>query len=66
VPIPLISHILCDQPAKIHPRVLNRYKPLKLPLVLHDLPPKFFKYLPIFNGEDDVTTEKHMAAFVRP
>jgi hypothetical protein len=40
MPIPSVSHILCDQPAKIHPRDLNMYKPLKLPLVLHDLPPK--------------------------
>jgi hypothetical protein len=42
---------------------LNRYKPLKLPSILHDLPPKIFKYLPKFNGEDDVSAEKHMVAF---
>jgi hypothetical protein len=62
-PIPSVSHIPCDQPAKIHPWDINRYKPLKFPSFLHDLPPKIFKYLPIFNGEDDVTTEKHMETF---
>jgi hypothetical protein len=63
MPIPSVSNIPCDQPAKIHPKDLNRYKPLKLPLVLHDIPPKIFKYIPLFNGEDDVTVERHMASF---
>jgi hypothetical protein len=39
------------------------YKPLKLPLVLHDIPPKIFKYIPLFNGEDDVTGENNMETF---
>jgi hypothetical protein len=34
-----------------------------LPLVLHGLPPQIFNYIPLLNGEDDVTTERHMAAF---
>jgi hypothetical protein len=63
LPIPLVSNIPDDQPSEIHPHDLNRYKPLKLPLFLHDLPPKIFKYIPLFNGEDDITTKRHMATF---
>jgi hypothetical protein len=57
------SSIPPEHPAKIHPWAINRYKPLKFPYVLHDLPPKIFKYLPKFNGEDDNSAEKHMASF---
>jgi hypothetical protein len=50
MPIPSVSNISCDQTAKIHPWALKKYKPLKLPLFIHDIPPKFFKYIPLFNG----------------
>jgi hypothetical protein len=62
-PIPSVPNIPYDQLLKIHPQTLNRYKPLKIPLVLHDLPPKIFKYIPLFNGEDDITKERHMKTF---
>jgi hypothetical protein len=61
--IPYVSHIPCDQHAKIHTWDLNMYKPLKFPLVLHDLPPKFFKNIPLFNGESDFIEEKHLTSF---
>jgi hypothetical protein len=38
---------------------------LKFPFVLHGYPPNFLEYLPKFNGEDFVTTEKHMESFER-
>jgi len=63
LPNPLVSHIPCDKPTKIHPWDIKRYKPLEFPYILHYLPPKIFKYLPIFNGEDDVREEKHMESF---
>jgi hypothetical protein len=31
----------------------HRYKPLKIPQVLHEFPPKYYKYLPVFDGELD-------------
>jgi hypothetical protein len=40
IPAPTVSSIPSEQPAKIHPWVINRYKPLKFPSFLHDLPPK--------------------------
>ena len=42
----------------------ERYKPLKLHFVLHDYPPEYYKYLPMFNGElEKITAEKHVEAF---
>ena len=35
-----------------------------LPSVLHDFPPQYYKYLPMFNGElEKITAEKHVEAF---
>jgi hypothetical protein len=40
------------------------YKPLKLTRILHDFPPKHYKYLPVFDGEPNAsTTEKHIQYF---
>jgi hypothetical protein len=42
----------------------HRYRPLKLPQVLHYFPPKHYKYLPVFDGEPDViSAEKHIQGF---
>ena len=42
----------------------DRYKPLKLPHILHDFPPNHYKYLHVFHGEPDaITTEKHIQEF---
>jgi hypothetical protein len=52
--------ILDPTPSKIQ----HRYKPLKLPHILHDLPPKHYKYLLVFDGEPDaITAEKHIQEF---
>jgi hypothetical protein len=46
------------------PKIQHGYGPLKLPHILHDFPPKHFKYLPVFDGEtNDITTEKHIQDF---
>jgi hypothetical protein len=48
----------------ISSKIKERYRPLKLPYVLHDFPTKHYKYLPIFDGElDNLTVEKHLQAF---
>jgi hypothetical protein len=57
------NNIPSKQPRKIYPWDIKRYKPLNFPFVLHDLPPKNFKYLPKFNGEDNISAKKHMATF---
>jgi hypothetical protein len=42
----------------------HRYTPLKLPQILHDFPPQHCEYLPVFDGETDVTSvEKHIQGF---
>ena len=42
----------------------ERYKPLKLPPILHEFPPKYYKYLPVFDGEvESLTAERHLHAF---
>jgi hypothetical protein len=45
-------------------KIQHRYIPLKLPQVLHDFPPKYYEYLPMFDGEPDaISTEKHIQGF---
>jgi hypothetical protein len=36
---------------------------LRLPPTLNSFPLEFFEYLPIFNGEDYVASEKHIKSF---
>jgi hypothetical protein len=73
---PCDNHNQVDEPhetkADISPLVLDptpskiqhRYRPLKLPHILHDFPPKHYKYLPVFDGEPDaITAEKHIQEF---
>ena len=44
--------------------VPNWYRPLHLPLILHDFPTKHYKYLPKFDGESkNPTANKHLQAF---
>jgi hypothetical protein len=40
------SHVLDSTPSNIQ----HIYKPLKLPHLLHDFPPKHYEYLPLFDG----------------
>jgi hypothetical protein len=56
-----ISHPLLDPtPSKIQ----QRYKPLKLPHILHNFPPNHYKYLPVFDAEPNtITAEKHIQDF---
>jgi len=46
----------------VHSKFLDRYRPIKLPPILHSFPPKHYKYLPMFAG-DNLTAEKHIHAF---
>jgi hypothetical protein len=42
----------------------HRYRPLKLPHILHNFPPKHYEYLPMFDGEPDtISAEKHIQGF---
>jgi hypothetical protein len=44
--------------------IQHRYRPLKLPHILHDFPPKHYEYLPVFDGEHGaITAEKHVQGF---
>jgi hypothetical protein len=73
---PCDDHIQVDEPhetkADVSPLVVDptpskiqhRYGPLKLPHILHDFPPKHYKYLPLFDVEPiDITAEKHIQDF---
>jgi hypothetical protein len=54
------SHVLDSTPSNIQ----HRYRPLKLPHLLHDFPPKHYEYLPVFDGEHGaITAEKHVQGF---
>jgi hypothetical protein len=58
--VDISSHVLGSTPSNIH----HRYRPLKLPHILHDFPPKYYEYLPVFDGEQGtVTGEKHIQGF---
>ena len=39
------------------------FKTLSLSSHLHPYPPNFFKHLPWFTGEDNITVEKHLGSF---
>jgi len=42
----------------------HKYRPLKLPHILHDFPPKHYKYLPMFDGDPDaIIAAKHIQEF---
>jgi hypothetical protein len=44
--------------------IASRYAPLVLLVGLHALPTTYYmKYLPIYNGEGDVTVEEHLVSF---
>jgi hypothetical protein len=44
--------------------VAVRYSPLLLPQPMNALPAgDYLKYMPKFTGEEDITTEEHLAAF---
>jgi hypothetical protein len=73
---PCDNHDQVDEPhetkADISPSILDptpsktqhRYRPLKLPHILHDFPPNHYKYLPMFDGEPNaITTKKHIQEF---
>jgi hypothetical protein len=46
------------------PKARHRYIPLKLPQTLHDFPPNYYEYLPVFDGESDIiSAEKHIQGF---
>jgi hypothetical protein len=73
---PCDNHNQIDEPhetkADISPPVPNptfsktqhRYRPLKLPHIIHEFPPRHYEYLPVFDGElGTITVEKHIQGF---
>jgi hypothetical protein len=58
--VDISPHVLDPTPSKTQ----HRYRPLKLPHVLHDFPLKYYEYLPVFDGElGTIATEKHLQEF---
>jgi hypothetical protein len=58
--VDISSPALDPTPSKTH----HRYRPLKLPRILHNSPPKHYEYLPMFDGEPDcISVEKHIQGF---
>jgi hypothetical protein len=48
----------------ISSKIPDRCGPLKLPLILHDSPPKHYKYLPMFDGElEKFSAQNNIQAF---
>lgn len=43
--------------------LLNRYAPIQFPQQLNLMPQEYLKILPHFLGEDEETTENHIAVF---
>ena len=44
--------------------IVATYAPLVLLVVLHALPTTdYMKYMPIYNGEGEITVEEHLVAF---
>ena len=46
-----------------HSWIVNRNKALRVSLVFHDMPTKYPKDLPRFNGDDAFTPEEHITTF---
>jgi hypothetical protein len=45
-------------------KIQHRYRPLKLPHILHNFPLKHYEYLPMFDVEpDSISIEKHIQGF---
>jgi hypothetical protein len=54
-----VCHSLASSP--VLAQVPDRYKPLELPPILHDLPVNYINNLPRFDGENEkITAEKHV------
>ena len=50
--------------SSVSSNIPNRYRTLHLPLILHDFPTKYYKYLHKFDGEiKSLTSEKNLQAF---
>jgi len=55
--VDISPHVLDPTPSKIQ----HRYRPLKLPHIVHYFPTENYKYLCVFEGEPDAnTTQKHI------
>jgi hypothetical protein len=45
-------------------KITRKYRPLKLPSILHDFPTKNYRYLHVFDGElEKISAEKHVHDF---
>jgi hypothetical protein len=46
------------------PKARHRYIPLKLPQILHDFPPNYYEFLPVFDEESGIiSSEKNIQGF---
>ena len=46
------------------PRLMAaRFAPLRLPILLHDLPQNYSQIISLFDGEGDITAKQHVAKF---
>jgi hypothetical protein len=53
-----------DYPTTFQTRIImNMFKPLRIPYLLHPYPLDCLEYLPQFFGEDHATNERHLGAF---
>jgi hypothetical protein len=58
------ENITSPVPNPTSSKTQERYKTIKLPLIIHDFPLKHYKYLPMFDGGlDKISTGKHIQGF---
>ena len=59
----IVNVEFCNQHHEFLSNIRQFFKPMKLPSILNYYPSKFFKYIPMFNGESHISVEKHNQAF---
>ena len=59
----------CEQqyaqpPPSVVPQVVSQQGPLELPPMFHPIPEHYLELLPRYNGEQEMTADEHLDAFV--
>ena len=52
-----------SNPGNLPRPMAARFAPLRLPVVLHDLPQNYSQRISLFDGEGDITAKQHVAKF---
>ena len=61
---PIIQNIQNSSVPQIPPRpMVAKFAPLRLPVVLHDLPQNYSQRISLFDGEGSITTKQHVSKF---